>query len=223
MATAKSDEAETSAQGREALEAFLESAGRRLDESVEAQLVDLAALVAQWGARMNLSGYRDAESVMRGLVCDALALWFAVEDHPEVEVGTRVVDLGSGAGFPGLPLAILEPGVSVTLVESRERRHHFQRAVRRQLHLENVSAQLGRIEDLAAIEADVVIAQAVAQPGDALMLGLPWAREGGVVLIPANRPDPGVGAHNELSQWGSIRYSTPAKDSDRWLWWGRKA
>ena len=222
MAAAKSDETAPSARCREALEAFLESAGRRLDESVEAQLLELAVLVAQWGARMNLSGYRDAESVMRGLVCDGLALWFAVEDHAEVEIGMQVVDLGSGAGFPGLPLALLKPKVSVTLVESRERRHHFQRAVRRQLHLDNVSARLGRIEDLAAIQSDVVIAQAVAQPEDALELGLPWARKGGVVLIPANRPDPGVGPHGELGEWGSVRYSTPAKDSDRWLWWGRK-
>ena len=222
MADPKSDETESSDRCREVLRAFLRSADRRLDESVEAQILELAVLVAQWGARMNLSGYRDAESVMRGLICDGLALWFAVEDHAEVEIGTRVVDLGSGAGFPGLPLALLSPEVSVTLVESRERRHHFQRAVRRQLSLENVSPRLGRIEDLVAAQSDVVIAQAVAQPRDALGLGLPWARRGGVVLIPANRPDPEVGAHDEVGRWGSIRYSTPAKDSDRWLWWGRK-
>ena len=223
MADPRSQEPDDPAQAREALHAFLEASGSPLDESVQAKIVDLAVLVAQWGARMNLSGYRDPESVMRGLVCDALSLWFEVRDQVGIDQGAEVVDLGSGAGFPGLPLAIIDPSLSVTLVESRERRHHFQRAVRRQLGLGNVYPRLGRIEDLDVTQSDIVIAQAVAQPSDALDLGLPWARAGGLVLIPANQPDPFGGSNARISEWGSIRYSTPAKDSDRWIWWGRCA
>ena len=65
----------------------------------------------------------------------------------------------------GLPLAILHPRRRVTLVESRERRHHFQRAAVRELGLGNVEPQLGRAESLEARPHDAVVAQAMARQG----------------------------------------------------------
>ena len=207
---------------RRSLSGFLESSGRDLDAPARDQIVRLAALVAHWGSRMNLSGFRDPESVMGGLICDALSLWFEAENNDEVVVGEKVVDLGSGAGFPGLPLAIIEPSVSVSLVDSRERRHHFQRAVRRDLGLENVDPRLGRIEDLDPTPSDLVIAQALAQPQASLELALPWLKEGGFVFIPANRPDPQIAPHSGIGKTGSFSYAAPAKQESRWLWWGQK-
>ena len=71
------------------------------------------------------------------LVLDAVALSVCL---PELSGAKRLADLGTGAGFPGLPIAILNPHLQVHLVDSRLKRNHFQKAVRRELELANVHA-----------------------------------------------------------------------------------
>ncbi len=127
---------------------------------------------------MNLSGQRTALEVARGLVLDALAL---VPVLPEWD---SLVDLGSGAGFPGLPLAILHPERRILLVESRERRHHFQRAAARQLGLGQVAAVHGRAELLAPETVELALAQAVGPPERVGPWLARWLRPGGTAAIP---------------------------------------
>ena len=86
-----------------------------------------------------------------------------------------MVDLGSGAGFPGLPIALLHPERTVTLVESRERRHHFQRAAVRELGIANAVLRLGRAEVLFPEPSSLVMAQAMASPQQVVAWMLPWA------------------------------------------------
>ena len=215
-------DSDSSRAARDALSRFLASAECSLDAATQDRLVDLALLLAQWGSGMNLSGYREPESVMEGLICDGLALWFAFREHPVFASPAEVSDLGAGAGFPGLPLAIVEPSVKVTLVESRQRRHHFQRAARRELALDNVQPRLGRIEELEPTLSDLVVAQAVAQPGRALELGIPWLREGGLILIPGNSPDLDPTPNPSIGQSGVFSYSVLGREQARWLWWGQK-
>jgi len=110
-------------------------------------LVGLAELVESWGRRLNLTGHRDSRTIAKRLVLDAAALMTHLPDF------VAVADLGAGAGFPGLPLAILRPDARVFLVEARERRHHFQRHVIRELGISNVEAVRGRIERRTSTEA----------------------------------------------------------------------
>jgi len=105
-------------------------------------LLELAQLLEQWSKRINLTGHRTAPEIVRKLILDAAAL---TAQLPEI---ASLADIGSGAGFPGFPVAILRADCRVTLVESRERRHHFQRQAIRQLGLENARAELGRAEAL---------------------------------------------------------------------------
>ncbi|MAI79941.1 MAG: hypothetical protein CL917_13430 [Deltaproteobacteria bacterium] len=205
----------------EELGRFLDLNGSRLPEKTQNLLSELALMVASWGSGMNLSGYRDPVSVMRSLVCDALGLWFSVQKRHGLEGVARVSDLGSGAGFPGLPLAILEPSLEVVLVESRERRHHFQRAVRRSLNLTNVDPHLGRIEEISPLSSDLVVAQALASPPVALAMGLPWLKEGGLLLIPGNDPGLDPGSHPLIRESGTLGYNVLGRSEQRWLWWGR--
>ncbi|MQA04348.1 MAG: 16S rRNA (guanine(527)-N(7))-methyltransferase RsmG [Streptosporangiales bacterium] len=94
-----------------------------------------------------------------------------------------VIDVGSGAGLPGIPLAILRPELSVTLVEPMQRRTAFLEECVSLLELENVSVVRGRAEDLAGeIAADVVVARAVAPLDRLLRWTLPLVRPGGQVL-----------------------------------------
>lgn len=147
-------------------------------------LLGLAGGVASWGQRINLSGHRTPEGVVRGLVLEALAL---LQIMPAFE---SLADVGSGAGFPGLPIAIVRPAARVTLIESRERRHHFQRAMRRELGLANAQPLLGRAEELPARPHDVVVAQAAAAPGRALRWMQRWVAPGGRLLLPASAGAP---------------------------------
>jgi 16S rRNA (guanine527-N7)-methyltransferase len=149
-------------------------------------LLELAQLLDQWSKRINLTGHRTASEIVRKLILDAAAL---TAQLPEI---ASLADIGSGAGFPGLPIAILRANCRVTLVESRERRHHFQRQVIRQLGLGNVRAELGRAEALEPSLHAAAIAQAVARPADALPLLLPWVEIGGLLLFPGSSPAPPV-------------------------------
>jgi 16S rRNA (guanine527-N7)-methyltransferase len=151
-----------------------------------ALLVELAQLLERWSARINLSGHRDSRAIVRRLVLDAAALCTAL---PSLD---SLADIGSGAGFPGLPVAILREGCEVTLVESRERRHHFQREAIRRLGLSHVRAVLGRAERLEPAPHRAAIAQAVARPAVALPLIYPWVEVGGLLLLPGAHPAPAL-------------------------------
>ncbi len=146
------------------------------------QLTRLVSLLSEWAPRMNLTGHRDPMDIASRLVLDAAAL---VHCLPELDRATDLADLGSGAGFPGLPIAILRPQLSVSLVESRQKRHHFQREARRQLGLERVTPILGRSDEIETRPSDVVVAQAMTQPERALASMRRWARAGGILVLPA--------------------------------------
>jgi 16S rRNA (guanine527-N7)-methyltransferase len=204
----------------------IEEAARRLGDAITSeqaeQLIALADLVALWGTRMNLSGHHGRDAILDELVLDALALRAQVRSILAAEAGQLVVDLGSGAGFPGLPIAIVEPESSVELVDSRERRHHFQRMVGRELDLGNVRPRLGRVESMEPSPAHLVVAQALAQVDQALDWGLRWARPDGLIVIPGTQRPPSPQPRPELGASGTREYETPSGRA-RTLWWGRLA
>jgi 16S rRNA (guanine527-N7)-methyltransferase len=180
-------------------------------------LAELSLLLARWAARMSLTGHRDAEAIARRLVLDALALSTRL---PEV---SSLVDLGSGAGFPGLPLALVRPACQVTLVESRERRHHFQRAAVRALRLGNVEARRGRAEALPPTPHDLAIAQAMAEPARAARWLIPWVRPGGWLAIPGGESGPQVPELVGLDPAIVVSYAVPLGGPARTLWLARRA
>lgn len=156
--------------------------GRAESEPVD-QLTRLVQLLVQWGARMNLTGHRDALGMTDRLILDAAGLVAAV---PELSQAADLADLGSGAGFPGLPIAILCPSLSVHLIEAREKRHHFQREARRQLGLPNVTPIHGRSDRIEARPCGVAVAQAMTQPALAIAQMRAWTRPGGLMILPAS-------------------------------------
>jgi len=180
-------------------------------------LAELATLVKAWAHRINLTGHHTAEAVVRRLILDAAAL-----DTTLPQAIGNLVDVGSGAGFPGLPLAVLHPEREILLVEARERRHHFQRMAIRELRLANVEAWHGRAESLSPSLHDVGIAQAAAAPPDAAALLLPWVRPGGWLLVPGGSHAPSVGALAGVGSERTVHYRVPLGGPERSLWLGRK-
>jgi 16S rRNA (guanine527-N7)-methyltransferase len=200
---------------RELLAAGLTELALELAPKQADSLLALARLLHRWSRRTNLTGHRSLPAIVQRLILDAAAL-STVLPRP-----SSLADLGSGAGFPGLPLAILWPGSRISLVESRERRHHFQKAACRELGLGNVHALRGRAEELDAVAHAVVVAQAMARPARAVEWMLRWAQPGGLLVIPGAEAAPEVPPHPHLDPEPPRSYRVPCGGPLRTVWLGR--
>ena len=157
---------------RQRLDAGLSALGIALDEAAIARLLDYVDLLERWNAAYNLTAVRDpAEMVTRHLV-DSLAIL------PYVS-GTTLADLGSGAGLPGIPLAIAAPEREVLLVDSNGKKARFLREAVRKLALAKARVAESRVEHVEGT-FDCITARAFASLADMLA----W---GGHLLAPRGR------------------------------------
>jgi 16S rRNA (guanine527-N7)-methyltransferase len=134
--------------------------GVELSPEQAGKLVAHLDLMDEWGQRMNLTAIREREQQLTKHVLDSLSVM------PYLR-GTRVADVGSGAGFPGIPLAIASPAVHFALIESTGKKCRFLEHVRDALGLANVEVVQSRAEDWKpAVRYDTVLARAVGPVGD---------------------------------------------------------
>lgn len=101
-------------------------------------------LLKQGNRTMNLIGPLSEAEIVTDLFCDSLSLAALLNPLPSV-----VIDIGSGAGFPGIPLKLLQPDIALHVVEPRQKRHYFLGHASRALGLQNVIRHNARIEDCA--------------------------------------------------------------------------
>jgi len=141
----------------------------------QAQIERYLDELRSWGARTNLVGSIDIDA-LRLHVRDSLA---AVRHLPR---DARVVDLGTGAGFPGLPILIARDDLRMTLIESRERRFHFLRHVVRELSL-SCEVVRCRIEAEPVGAFEFALLRAVAPVRTALPLAAPWVGAEGEIWV----------------------------------------
>ena len=151
----------------------------QLDPALETPLLDYLSLLLRWNRTYNLTAVRDPREMVTKHLLDSLAM------HPYVDglarAGGALADLGTGAGLPGIPLAIAKPGLRVTLVESAGKKARFMREAVRQLKLADVQVAESRIEALDMPGAfDAITARALAT----LPLLVEW---GGPLLKPDGR------------------------------------
>lgn len=201
---------------RELLDRGLGEIGLEVPEGQKSALLQLAELLEAWAARINLTAHRTRDAIIRRLILDAAAL------SQCLPAAQSIADLGSGAGFPGLPLAILRPESRLSLVEARERRHYFQRAAVRALGLSNVHTLRGRAEALRPTPHELVVAQAMAQPSSALTWMLPWVAPVGTLAIACAAPPPEITPPPAVSCQDILRYSVPCGGPVRAVWLGRR-
>ena len=179
------------------------------------QLGQLVSLLDHWASRINLTGHQGPLEMASRLVLDAAAL---ASSLPELDDSHSLVDLGSGAGFPGLPIAILYPHLSVALVDSRLKRNHFQREVRRRLGLGNVTSILGRSNEVEQVACDIVVAQAMTQPRQALELMAEWAHPGSFLVLPASDAASRPESPGGIGEMSLREYRVPSIGTLRKLW-----
>lgn len=122
------------------------------------QLGALEALYTDWNSKINVVSRKDMDSLYEKHVLHSLSIAAAFEWAP----GTEVADLGTGGGFPGIPLAIFYPEVRFHLVDSIGKKIKVVQAVSEALGLKNVTAQHSRIEDIKNRKFDFVVSRAVA-------------------------------------------------------------
>ena len=149
----------------------------RLDISLADPLARYLALLLRWNATYNLTAIRDPREMVTKHLLDSLAM------APSVASMATLADLGTGAGLPGIPLAIAVPGLRVTLVESNGKKARFMREALRTLGLSNAEVAESRIEALDRPGAFAAItARALATLPQILSLGGHLLAPGGVLL-----------------------------------------
>jgi 16S rRNA (guanine527-N7)-methyltransferase len=122
------------------------------------QLQSLGTLYKEWNEKINVISRKDIDSLYEKHVLHSLSI-AAVYDFP---AGAEIVDLGTGGGFPGIPLAIFFPDANFHLVDSIGKKLKVVEAVAAGIGLKNVTTQHSRIEDIRNRKFDYVVSRAVA-------------------------------------------------------------
>lgn len=155
---------------------------------LSARLLDYLALLVQWNRAYNLTAIRDPQEMVVKHLLDSLSI------APYVQ--GRVADIGTGPGLPGIPLALNDAGLRVSLVETAGKKARFLREAVRQLGLHQVTVHDCRAEDVPETgQHDQLIARALATLDGILTLGGHLLRPGGRLLAMKGRaPDEEIAA-----------------------------
>lgn len=163
------------------------------------RLSRFAQLLENEGQLRGLVGPREMNKLWSRHLLNSTAINGFIEDS------MSVADVGSGAGFPGLVLAITRPSINVSLIEAMERRTDWLQYVVDDLELNNVEVIRGRAEDLDGFSADIVTARAVAALKKLIPWTMPLVRDGGrVVALKGGRAEVEINeADKQLRKYGA--------------------
>ena len=164
-------------------------AGIALDVTALARFDAYRDLLLAWNARFNLTAVTDPSEIDRRLFLDTLLMLHAVDAADPLAGDVFLVDVGSGAGFPGLALKIARPYLDVTLVEATGKKVAFLEACIEELALDGIGAVHGRAEEIGhdpryRERFDLATARAVASLPVLFELCMPLLRLGGRALFP---------------------------------------
>jgi len=156
--------------------------------------------LVEWNRKVNLTGITDYGEVQVKHFVDSLTIILALEDTPWVSGSFALLDIGTGAGMPGIPLKIVRPGARLVLLDSIAKKTAFLRHIVRELGLEGAEVLTQRAEEIGHLPEyresfDLVVCRAVSQLATVAELTLPFCRIGGLAVIPKK-----AGIESELSQ-----------------------
>lgn len=157
--------------------------GLMLSEFQLKQFIEYYELLVEWNSFMNLTAITEFEDVCTKHFLDSLSLCKALDCTKE----HSVMDIGTGAGFPGIPLKIVFPHLKITLLDSLGKRVKFLNEVIGKLGLEQIDAIHGRAEDFAKPDLlrerfDICVSRAVANLSSLSEYCIPYVREGGFFI-----------------------------------------
>ncbi|HEX4243029.1 MAG TPA: 16S rRNA (guanine(527)-N(7))-methyltransferase RsmG [Steroidobacteraceae bacterium] len=184
-----------------------------LGEERRARLIQLVDLLEAGNARFNLTAIRDRLGMLQKHVLDSLSV------QPYLR-GSRIADVGTGAGFPGLPLAIANPDRRFTLIEATGKKARFVGETAAQLALDNVEVVHERAEKYRpSVLFDGVVARALASLADfTAYAGHLTAPQGRLLAMKGRRPDDEVAALPRAYRLIAVhRLKVPGLDDERHL------
>ena len=158
----------------------LEVLGIKLNEKQIKQFLTYYEMLVEWNSFMNLTAITEFEDVMKKHFIDSISLIKAYDISKPV----NVIDVGTGAGFPGLALKIAYPNLKITLLDSLNKRIQFLNEVIQKLQLEEITTIHGRAEDYSKREEyrekfDLCVSRAVANLSTLSEYCLPYVKKGG--------------------------------------------
>ena len=190
--------------GMDILAAGAARLGLPLSVAQLAQFAEYTRLLADGNRRANLTAITDPDAVQVRHYLDSLTAVLALRDWPD---GMRVMDLGAGAGFPGIPLKIVYPNIKLTLADSVGKKTAFLQDLTARLGLDDVAIQTARAEDLGRAadcrsRFDVVLARGVARMPTLIEYALPLCRVGGRLIAWKGQDGPAEaqGSHKALRE-----------------------
>lgn len=149
------------------------------------QFISYYELLIDWNSRMNLTAITEFEDVLKKHFIDSLSLISAVSDLAQKQYD--LIDVGTGAGFPGIPLKIAFPNLKITLLDSLNKRIQFLNEVIYKLELQDIEAVHGRAEDFAKPDQfrerfDLCVSRAVANLATLSEYCIPFVKPGGFFI-----------------------------------------
>jgi len=169
----------------------LELDGIQFSEEMIDRFQEFCALLQKWNEKINLTSEKNALSILEKHVFDSLHyLRWLDSSH-------KTIDIGSGGGFPGIPVKIIQPDLNLTLMESQRKRCNFLREAIRSLKLGGVEVVEGRAESFSSLEPfseqfDRVLFRGFSSFDSCLAVGLPFLKPGGIIILkkgPDEMPD----------------------------------
>lgn len=156
--------------------------GIELTAEMEEQFLLYYNMLIEWNSFMNLTAITDFDEVLKKHFTDSVSLIRAIPDLSEKRF--KVIDVGTGAGFPGIPLKIVFPNISVVLLDSLNKRVNFLNEVISKLQLTDITAMHGRAEDFAQNKEyresfDLCVSRAVANLATLSEYCLPFVKKNG--------------------------------------------
>lgn len=192
--------------------ALCQTRGIALDDKAVERYTAYVSLLKQFNQSMNLIGPMDDGEIVEFLLADSLVAACALPPSG------HMLDVGSGAGLPGIPLKIAYPDLPLTIVEPRQKRANFIKIATQRLKLTDVTIHNARIEDVPAGRFDYVISKAFQPPQTWLATAAPWRADAGHILVMTRALElPGLepiakGLNLQLKAWAS-HFPEPVDDN----------
>jgi 16S rRNA (guanine527-N7)-methyltransferase len=193
-------------------------------EQVNSLFIYLAEL-KKWNQKMNLTAISDEQDIIIKHALDSLSYLRGFDPARS----QRLLDIGSGAGFPAIPIKIIHPEIEVILVESIKKKASFLRHIIRTLKLANIEVIDKRIEDLSKTYhevIDIITARAFANMKSVVSTGLPFLKPGGLMVL-SRGPKEMLGTkdlkEHSVTLEKRLEFSLPYSEYQRALWVFKKA
>jgi 16S rRNA (guanine527-N7)-methyltransferase len=196
----------------EELDRGLDALGLDLPAAARSTLLRYIELLARWNRAYNLTAVRDPVEMVRRHLLDSLAI------APHVR-GPRLADIGSGAGLPGIPLAVALPAVECTLLEANGKKARFLRQTAAELNIANIVVAHARAEQYQPeTKFDTLVARAFAElPAIIAAAGHLCRRDGRILAMKGRHPRDELTTPPGFTVERVVPYAVPGIDAERHL------